>query len=165
MALNSDFQAEKNELNSAPDKIDIKDIEESLQVFGFAPDNSIVIGSGILSALDIRKSNDIDMLTTKEKYKELSESNSFEKKENHGREVLSTDSLEVMTNWIISGKEWNFDNLLAESVIVDGVRYVKLQFLLGVKKAWVAEDVQPRQKDIDDIKLMENYEKRNSKPR
>lgn len=149
-----DLQNKEKETRLAPDRINIK---EKLDEFGLNSDNSIVIGSGVLNALGIRSSHDIDVLTVKEKYESLAKSDRFEAKENHGREVLAVGLVEVMTNWIIDGKEWKFDNLFEQSVIIDNVRYVSIQFLLNVKKSWVANDSHARQIDIDDIKLMESY--------
>jgi len=61
-----------------------------------------------------------------------------------------------MTSWTVLGETWAFDNLLEHSVVIDGVRYNTVQFLLNAKRSWLA-DKDVRQKDIDDIKLMEAY--------
>jgi len=61
-----------------------------------------------------------------------------------------------MTDWTVLGETWTFDNLLEHSVVIDGVRYNTAQFLLNVKRSWLVND-DVRQKDIDDVKLMETY--------
>jgi len=61
-----------------------------------------------------------------------------------------------MTDWTVLGETWTFDNLLEHSVVIDGVRYNTVQFLLDTKRSWLA-DKDVRQKDIDDVQLMETY--------
>lgn len=130
--------------------------KDSLNQFGLTPDNSIVVGSGILSALQLRKSNDIDVIATEEKYKELSSDNHFKEEYSHGRYFLSDGLFEISTGWTIVGKRWDFNSLLDESTIIDGVRYNTVEFLLNAKSAWV-KNGEERPKDVADIKLMEAY--------
>ena len=132
------------------------DIKNKLNELDLNSDNSIVIGSGILNALNLRESKDIDVVVTEEKYKELSDNSRFRKEQNHGREILNDDLFEIGTSWTVVGKTWKFDDLLNHSTTIDGVRYNKVEFLLGAKRRWIA-DGEGRQKDIDDVKLMEQY--------
>ncbi len=132
------------------------DIKNKLRELGLNPDNSVVIGSGILNALNIRESEDIDIVVSIDKYESLGRDSRFKKKENHGREVLADDIFEIGTSWTVLDKDWKFDDFLDYSDVIDGVRYNTLQFLLDVKRRWIA-DGDIRQKDIDDVKLMENY--------
>lgn len=131
-------------------------INSELSTLSLNPDNSVVIGSGILSALKLRENRDIDVIVTKEKYKELADNNRFKRKQNHGREILTDGLFEIGTRWIIVGKTWEFDDLLDCSTTIDGVRYNSVEFLLGAKRRWIANG-EGRQKDIDDVKLMEQY--------
>jgi hypothetical protein len=131
-------------------------IKSRLSDIGLSADNCVVIGSGILSALHLRESKDIDVVVTEEKYKELADNNRFKKAQNHGREVLTDDLFEIGTSWTVVGKNWKFNDLLNHSTIVDGVRYNIIEFLLDAKRRWIA-DGEGRQKDIDDVKLMEQY--------
>ena len=124
-------------------------------------DNAIIIGSGILSARNLRESKDIDVVVTEEKYEELSTSDRFRKAKNHGREVLTDDLFEIGTIWTAVGKTWKFDDLLDHSALIDGVRYNSVEFLLSAKKGWLA-DGDIRQKDVDDVKLIEGYLKQTS---
>lgn len=120
------------------------------------PDNAVVIGSGILNALNLRESKDIDVVVTADKYESLSKDSRFKKKESHGREVLTDDLFEIGTSWIVVGKIWKFDDLLNHSTVIDGVRYNAVEFLLDAKRRWIS-DREGRQKDTDDVKLMEDY--------
>ena len=132
------------------------EIKSKLNELGLTPDNTIVIGSGILNALKIRESNDIDVVVSPEKYQSLALDGRFKKEMKRGREILTSDLLEIMTSWTVLGKTWTFDNLQDQSVVIGGVRYNTVQFLLDAKRSWLA-DADVRQKDIDDVKLMENY--------
>lgn len=112
----------------------MQEISKKLEEIGLNSDNAIVIGSGILNALNLRES----------------------KEENHGKEILINGLFEIGTIWTVIGKTWKFSDLLNYSVIINDVRYITIQFLLDVKKCWLA-DGDARQKDKDDIKLIENY--------
>ena len=132
------------------------DIKGKLDELGLNPHNAVVIGSGILNALNLRESKDIDVVVTEETYKELSDNGRFEKEQNHGREILTDDLFEIGTSWTVVGKAWKFEDLLSHSTIISGVRYHTVEFLLDAKRRWIA-DGEGRQKDIDDVKLMEQY--------
>lgn len=118
--------------------------------------NSVVIGSGILDALGIRKSNDIDVVVDKETYAHLKESGRFQEEQHYGRSVLVDDSFEANAHWGVLGKDQTLSDLTEQSVTIDDVRYITLDFLLAVKKSWLLDD-NVRQKDIDDVKLIEEY--------
>lgn len=132
------------------------EIKNKLNELGLNSENAVVIGSGILNALNLRESKDIDVVVTDEKYKELSADSRFRKEQNHGHEILTDDLFEIGTSWTVVGRNWKFDDLLNHSTMIDGVRYNTVEFLLDAKRHWIA-DGEGRQKDIDDVKLMEQY--------
>lgn len=132
------------------------DIKTKLQEIGVGDNNGVVIGSGILNVLNLRESKDIDLIVTKEKYDDLSRNNRFIKKENHGRIILMDDDFEIGTKWIVLGKTWEYEDLLNHSVVIDDIRYNKIDFLLKAKQSWI-NDGEGRQKDMDDVKIMEEY--------
>ena len=131
-------------------------IKSKLDELGLTPENSVVIGSGILNVLGIRESNDIDLVVTANAYTFLSEDDSFRKAENHGKNVLENQLFEIGTSWDQLGRSWEYDDLFGRSVVIGGVRYITLEFLLEVKRSWLS-DKNVRQKDIDDVKLIEDY--------
>lgn len=87
-------------------------IKDELKKLGLSPDNSIVIGSGILSTLGIRESKDIDVVVDENVYLRLSSDSRFKKSENHGREILVDDLFEIGTSWGVLGKNWEFKDFL-----------------------------------------------------
>lgn len=131
-------------------------MKKILYKLGLNPDNSIVIGSGILEALKIRKSKDIDIVATQEIYDSLKKSGKFTVSENHGHEILADDIFEIGTSWTVLGKSYKFEDFIDKSVIIDGIRYITLDFLHKAKKRW-ARRRNARQKDIVDIELIETY--------
>ena len=126
-------------------------IQEILRSYSLNPSNSIVIGSGILNALGIRKSNDIDITVKQKTYARLSELPEFEIKNNSESEMLTTDILEISTNLPTPKHTYSFKELFDNSIVIDQVRYLKLEFLLIIKKQW------NRDKDKKDIRLIEKY--------
>ena len=132
------------------------EIKNNLIALGLNTDNAIVIGSGILNALNLRESKDIDVVVTEEKYWELAGNNRFRKLQNHGSEILDDGLFEIRTSWTVIGKAWGFEDLLYYSTIIDNVRYNAVEFLLDVKRRWIMEGI-GREKDYNDVKLMEHY--------
>ena len=132
------------------------DIGTKLNELKLNPGNAVVIGSGILNALNLRESKDIDVVVSEEKYKELVGNSRFKKGQNHGREILVDSLFEIGTSWVVLDKIWKLNDLLSRSIVIDGVRYNTIEFLLDVKRRWVA-DGEGRPKDIKDVELMERY--------
>lgn len=131
-------------------------ITSNIKNLGLSQDDTVVVGSGILDACGLRESKDIDLVVTEEAYAKLLNDTRFHKEINHGREILVDDIFEIGTNWTVSGKTWKYSDLLNYSVVIDGVRYVTVEFLFDAKKSWIASG-DGRQKDIDDVILMEKY--------
>lgn len=131
-------------------------LKDELTKLGLSAESSVIIGSGILDALGIRKSGDVDVVVSPEDYERLSSDTRFRPGENHGRSVLLDDTFEICTSWGVLGKEYKLQDFMAETVIIDGVRYISLDFLLRVKRSWLQDD-DVRQKDIDDVQLIEAY--------
>lgn len=131
-------------------------LKDELTKLSLSSENSVIIGSGILDALGIRKSDDVDVVVDSGDYERLSEDSRFTPGENHGRPVLLDDTFEICKSWGVLGKEYKLQDFIPETVVIDGVRYISLDFLLRVKKSWLQDD-DVRQKDIDDVKLIEEY--------
>lgn len=127
-----------------------------LQEINLNTNNCVVIGSGILSAYGIRDSHDIDVVTTPDIYCSLAATSRFIKSDSYGQEVLTDDIFEIRTSWGVLGKDQTFDDLRAQSVIVNGVCYTSIEFLLAVKKSWI-QSGNDRPKDLADVKLIEEF--------
>lgn len=132
------------------------DIKENLNKLGLDTNNSIVVGSGILSALNLRESKDIDLVVSEKKFIELSANSNFKRLQISGREILSDGLFEIGTTWGVLGTAVSFQDLLNSSIIINDVRYCSIDYLLKVKRYWIMNGG-VRQKDGDDVKLIEQY--------
>lgn len=132
------------------------DIFTKLSELGLNSNNSVIIGSGILSALHIRSSNDIDVVVDPDTYLRLRQLKRFKIKNSYGREILADNLFEIGTSWGVLDKDQILDDLTKNSVVIDGTRYITLEFLLAVKQSWLNGD-NIRQKDIDDVELIQEY--------
>ena len=128
---------------------------------GLGSETAIVIGSGILNALGIRESKDIDLVVTPEEYVRLSSRVQFKKEEYRGRVLLRDDLFEIGTEWGVLGKNLSFGDLLTDTCVIDGVRYITPEFLLSVKQSWEKAG-EAREKDLADIALIEAHLARGS---
>lgn len=131
-------------------------LQNELTKLGLSSENSVIIGSGILNALGIRKSGDVDVVVSPEDYERLGKNGRFKAGENHGRPVLLDDTFEICTSWYVLGKDYKLQDFMPETTVIDDVRYISLEFLLAVKRSWLQDD-DVRQKDVDDVKLIEKY--------
>ncbi len=132
------------------------DIKAKLKELGLSADNSVVMGSGILDALGIRPSNDLDVLVREDDWYRLHETGDFDTVHIHGQDVLRSGDVESGKGWNVLGKTWRVGDFEEESEVIDGARYISIEFLLRAKKDWVANGVE-REKDRRDIELMEAY--------
>ena len=132
------------------------DFKQQLKKLGLNSDNCVVIGSGVLEALGIRESKDIDVVVKRDSYDSLKKTNQFTVIKNRGRETLEDGLFEIGTECVVLGKQYIFEDLLKESKVIDGVRYDSIDFLLRVKKSKVKGKTS-RSKDVRDIGLIEEY--------
>ena len=118
------------------------------KVYGLnLPENSfIIVGSGILSALGIRESKDIDMIVSLDVFKDLKEQG-WAISNWPDQEIVTKDDFEVGTKW----SELCVNELLINAVIIEGIPYLNLDDL----KAWKLRKARP--KDIEDITLIDTY--------
>lgn len=125
-------------------------IIERFLALGLPADQCVVIGSGVLDALGLRPSGDIDLVVTVQLFRELQQSGKWQSKQRHGEVVLLRDDVEVWLSWGSEGKA-NFSTLRAEGVTIEGVTFAHPGFVLDWKKE------KGRQKDLDDVQLLEEY--------
>jgi hypothetical protein len=132
-------------------------IKQKLLEIGLSSDNSVVIGSGILQALKIRDSKDIDLVVTENEYEGLKQGGKLTTHvTKYKKEVLKDDLFEIGTSWDVLDKEYKFEDFENNSVVIDGVRYITLDFLYKTKESWLKGGT-ARPKDINDLELLEEY--------
>jgi len=132
-------------------------IKNLIQKIGLNSDNCVVIGSGILQALGIRDSKDIDVVVSQKKYEGLKKSGKFTvRKTKFKKELLEDELFEIGTSWDVLSKKYKFNDFQNYSVVIDGVRYITLDFLYKTKESWLKGGT-ARPKDIRDLKLIKSY--------
>ncbi len=129
------------------------DIHKILNKYSLNINNSIIIGSGIMHVLNIKESHDIDITVGQETFDRLSKLPEFKIKNVSGLDVLTSDCLEVGTGIHLDkiNHTYCFEEMFQNSIIIDNVRYITLEFLLNIKKSWL------REKDKKDIEIIEKY--------
>jgi hypothetical protein len=126
-------------------------IQKRLNKYSLNPNNSVVVGSGILNALKLREINDIDILVEPETYNRLLKLPEFKIKNTSGLDMLTSDILEIGTTLNVGNHSYSFEELFKNSIVIDKVRYITLELLLDIKKQWL------RNKDKKDIEIIEKY--------
>ncbi|AKM80828.1 TPA: hypothetical protein DDX46_05085 [Candidatus Saccharibacteria bacterium] len=125
-------------------------IVERVYFTGLPLDQLVVIGSGVLDALELRPAVDIDMVVTEELFETLSQSGDYRESIIHGERVLEKDDQEIWLSWGSEGVA-NFQALSQGGVTIGGVRFAHPEFVLQWKRAM------NRYKDQSDIQLLEKY--------
>jgi len=126
-------------------------IVDEVQKLGLPADSYIVVGSGILAALNIRDSNDIDMIVSSEIF-EMLQKQGWEEGEWVDQKVLKKGLFDVGKIW--SGK--SVDELLRTSTVINGIPFLTLSDL----REWKQEHARP--KDLQDVVLIDRYLKSKS---
>lgn len=114
-------------------------------------DQYIVIGSGILSALGIRATDDVDLVVSQAIYDSYKKQGWSEKNWPMGEPTISNGIYEMGTDWGDDTNTYHLDDLLKNKQILQGVNFVSLEFLKKWKLA------KGRSKDLADIKLIDDY--------
>lgn len=122
------------------------DFIEQIKNLSFPENQFAVFGSGPLAIRSLRKSNDIDIIVKVELWSEVSKK----------YKVSNTDKAMIRINDIEIFKSWNLinvsvDELIDSADVIEGIRFVKLKYVLDWKKNL------GRPKDLEDIKLIEEY--------
>ena len=116
-------------------------------------DQYIVVGSGLLDVLGIRRSNDIDLVVDEALYDKLRglpgyvEDSSLDEE----RLLYRGGEAELWKSWPTMYGRWRIGDFMSGSEIINGVRFITLDFL----RQWKVWHDQP--KDRQDIALIDAY--------
>jgi len=122
--------------------------KEKLATLQLPESSYIVVGSGILSALGIRESGDIDLVVSEEVFRSFGEQG-WEQGFWGDDPVFRKDIFDACNVWYGETVE----DLLAKAQIVDGVPYLSLDDVYEWKKQ------KGREKDLRDLALIDEYRK------
>ena len=130
------------------------DFIERVKAIGLSLDKVIVIGSGVLAAHGIREARDVDLVVTRAVFAALEDNISWKRgRQGSASYALVKGDIEVWTDWSTDGTGHpTYDDLLSDTEIIDGVRFVTLEYL-RTRKMERSSD-----KDIDDIRKIDEYQ-------
>jgi len=115
------------------------------------PANSyVVIGGGVMEALGLRETNDVDLVVTKRTYDHFRAKGWREYVQDDGKRLLSHHGYQIMLTFV--GK--NMSELRENAFTISGVRFMSLDDLITCKQTI------GRKKDLEDIKLIRRYQSR-----
>ncbi len=107
----------------------------------------VVIGGGVLDALNIRETNDVDMVVSSKMYKQFKQKGWKEYIQDDGKKIISHNGYQLMQTYV--GK--SLHDLKKRSFMHQGVCFMSLDDLADCKRKM------GRQKDLDDIAYIEQY--------
>jgi len=112
----------------------------------------MVMGSGILDALGIRKAHDVDLVVSDQIYTQLLTSGWSEKVSSDGHRGIEQGLIEAYPDWNDSdAKVKTVDELLVEAQWVNGVPFNSLAKLSLYKER------RGQEKDLADLELIRGY--------
>lgn len=129
-------------------------IFEELEKLQIPPDEFVVLGSGILAALNIREAEDIDLLVNPELFEKLKNDGwEYEVIEIEGkpRDMISKGNIQAFKDFWWQDKTLSPEEGIVRAQKINGINFISLQTLLEYKKT------AKREKDIRDVFLIEEY--------
>lgn len=123
---------------------------QMVQRLELSPRSYVVIGGGVLEALGLRETMDVDMVVSKNAYQEFRSRGWREYVHDDGKRVLSHRGYRIMTSFM--GRDLR--RLQRHSFAIDGVRFMSLEDLIKSKEKL------GRKKDRQDIALIRAYQKK-----
>lgn len=122
-----------------------------IKALNLPPEQYVVIGSGILDALNLRKAKDIDISATENLYKKLRQSGEWKEKTKYNKVFLVADGIEInpQLNW--DKYPTTTKEAIETATIIDGIPFLNIKETILFKKAL------GRKKDLEDIKTIKQY--------
>lgn len=131
----------------------MENLLEKLRKLNLPKDKFAVYGSGPLGVRGIREIKDLDLIVTSDLWKELVKK--YPTKDSGEKLRIDLGGIEILAKPIV----YKAETLIQEADIIDGIRYVKLETLMELKKHM------GRKKDFKDIELIKDYLAKTSKTR
>ena len=135
-------------------KMNKKEIISKLEKLNLPKNKYAVFGSGPIAIRELRESNDIDIICTKDLFEKLKKEHP--KHFSHtkdGDEKLNFDDIEIFYTW--RNLDTPVEQLIKESELIEGFPFVKLKYV----KEW--KQNRAKDKDKKDIELIDNFLNKN----
>ncbi|MFZ1483410.1 MAG: SulP family inorganic anion transporter [Candidatus Saccharimonadales bacterium] len=107
----------------------------------------VVIGGGVLDALSIRETNDVDLVVSSKVYKQFKQKGWKEYIQDDGKKIISHNGYQLMQTYV----GYSLSDLKQRSFVHKDVSFMGLEDLLTCKRKI------GRQKDLEDIRYIEQY--------
>ena len=125
-------------------------IIERVRALSLPTDEVVVIGSGVLDALDLREAGDVDLVVSLNRFERLKNDNAWHVGEKNGEPIAVMTDVEAFLSWGSNGVP-NFNELYDAGVTIQGIRFAHPRFVVEWKRQRASE------KDLHDIALLEEY--------
>lgn len=112
----------------------------------------VVVGSGIMDVLGIRKASDIDIAVTPDLHNKLRKIGEWKEEERHGLIFLKKDVFEIIPQLEWENYSTTTKEAISSSLTIEGISFMNLDELCKFKKAL------GREKDYKDIELIKKYQ-------
>ena len=120
---------------------------EELKKLNLPKDEFSVFGSGPIAIRGLKEPGDLDIIVTENLWNKLKQIYTLVKKQNY--EYLTINGIDIFHDW--TSPEYNLNELIKTSDVIDGIRFVTLKTVLEWKKKRNLE------KDKMDIILIQDY--------
>jgi hypothetical protein len=118
-----------------------------------------IFGSGPIAIRNLRDSRDIDLIVTKDIFKEYLNKSGWKvikfKRDSRHVEMLEKEDIELYSKW--GPGNWDTMKLIEGAEIIKGLPFVNVKDFIRWKK------ISGREKDMKDVELIRRYLKINSK--
>lgn len=126
-------------------------IIKEIKKLNFPPDQYVIVGSGTMSAFNIRESEDIDIAVTPELFKTLEQSEEWQEKIKYGKIFLEKGVVEIIAKLNWKDYQTTTEQAIKSAIIVEGIPFMNFDELKKFKTTL------GREKDFEDIKLIDDY--------
>jgi len=127
-----------------------------VKALGLPLDQVIVIGSGVLAEHEIRQARDVDLVVPKSLFAKLEQDAMWKRGfQGSASYALEKGDVEVWTDWSTDGTGHpTYEDLLKVSELIDGIRFITLEYLEKRKLERGTE------KDLLDVRKIHEYKEK-----
>lgn len=130
------------------------DIFKKLKELDLPIGEYVVIGSGILAALNLREANDLDIAVSDKLFKELQSKPEFKTRIKYGKFFLHLDDVEIISKLNWEHYPTTINEAINSALMINGFPFLNIEETIKFKRAM------GRKKDFKDIELLENFKNR-----
>ena len=111
----------------------------------------IIIGAGILQALGLRDTNDIDVVVTESLFEKLKASGKYKEDVKYNKKFLVADDVEITMPLSWADYSTTTEEAIKTALVIEGIPFLNIQETIKFKTAL------GREQDFKDIELLKNY--------